>query len=172
MKTVNVTSASPSEFLPIGANKRRSRPVLRKRRSGFSLAEVAIAMGIVTFSLVAVLGLLPIGLSSFREANEATIESQIISQISSEVALMPFSKIPEYAAAGPYYFDNDGRKAEKEADAIFSVHTSSATPNYPGKPATINADLVNLQVRVTTARNRNVTNKVHNLFVARSDRNP
>lgn len=138
----------------------------------FSLVEVAIAIGIVTFSLVSVLGLLPIGLSSFRDATESTIESQIISQIASEAALMPFHELPGYASAGPYYFNEEGSRVESEAQASYWADVSLKPPSYPGNPASIDGDLTNLQVKITTLRNRATTKRLHNLFIARSDVKP
>lgn len=142
---------------------------LRKLRCGFSLVEVAIAMGIITFSLVSVMGLLPIGLSSFRDATESTIESQIISQISSETSLMPFHELPDYVGASPYYFDDEGSQVRSEAEAIYQAQVKLKTPNYPGQPQAINGDLVNLQVQITSLRNRTTSKRLHNLFIARSD---
>jgi uncharacterized protein (TIGR02598 family) len=140
-----------------------------RNRKAFSLVEVAMAMGMITFCLVAVLGLLPVGLSTFRAATETTIESQIVNQIASDATLMPFSKLSDYAGASPYYFNEEGSPVQAEREASYWANLSLQTPNYPDKPANIGDDLVNLQVKITTIRNRNAPNKVHNLFVARSD---
>lgn len=144
-------------------------PSFPRSRKAFSLVEVAIAMGLITFCMVAMLGLLPVGLSTFRAAMEATIESQIVNQIASDAALMPFSKLSDFAGGSPYYFNEEGSPVQKENEATYWANLSLQTPNYPDKPAGIGDDLANLQVKITTARNRNVPNKVHNLFVARSE---
>lgn len=49
-------------------------------RSGFSLIEIVIAIGILSFGLVAVLGLLPAGLSTYQGSQE---ESQAIQNLNS-----------------------------------------------------------------------------------------
>lgn len=141
----------------------------RQVQRGFSLVEVAIAMGIITFSLVSVLGLLPIGLSSFRDATESTIESQIISQITAEASLTPFHALPDYASGSPYFFDEEGSPTRTEAESTYRAEISLKTPNYPGKPVTINGDLANLQVKITSRRNQSTSKRLHNLFIARSD---
>ncbi len=79
-------------------------PSFPRSRKAFSLVEVAIAMGLITFCMVAMLGLLPVGLSTFRAATEATIESQIVNQIASDAALMPFSKLSDFAGGKSLLF--------------------------------------------------------------------
>ena len=138
-------------------------------RKAFSLVEVAMAMGMITFCLVAVLGLLPVGLSTFRTATETTIESQIVNQIASDATLMPFSELSDFAGGSPYYFNEEGSPVQTEREASYWANLSLQAPNYPDKPADIGNDLINLQVKITTVRTRNMPNKVHNLFVARSD---
>ncbi len=49
-----------------------------RARGGFSLVESVLALGIVSFALVSVLGLIPIALSTFRSALKIHMESQIV----------------------------------------------------------------------------------------------
>jgi uncharacterized protein (TIGR02598 family) len=50
-------------------------------RHGFSLVETALALGIVAFALVTLMALLPIGLTAFRSAIDASVCSQIVQRI-------------------------------------------------------------------------------------------
>ena len=50
----------------------------REKRSGFSLVEVTIALGVVTFAAVSILGLLPTGLVVMRDAMNQTVESLLL----------------------------------------------------------------------------------------------
>ena len=47
----------------------------------FSLVEVTLALGIVSFALVAVLGLLPVGLKSVKNANEQAGAANVLNAI-------------------------------------------------------------------------------------------
>jgi uncharacterized protein (TIGR02598 family) len=47
------------------------------RRGGFSLVEVVLAVGVVAFAFVAVLGLLPAGMTQFRQAIDTSVCAQI-----------------------------------------------------------------------------------------------
>ena len=55
---------------------RLSRPGAPNARA-FSLVEVVIAVGIVSFAFVAILGLIPAGLSQFRQAMDTSVCAQI-----------------------------------------------------------------------------------------------
>lgn len=57
----------------------------RKRAAAFSLVETTLAIGVVAFALVAMLGMVPVGLSSFREAMDASTSSRILQRVSSEL---------------------------------------------------------------------------------------
>jgi Tfp pilus assembly protein PilV len=55
--------------------------VIRSRWSGFSLIEVVIAIGIVSFSILAVVGLLPTGLKTVKNANEQAGAANVLNAI-------------------------------------------------------------------------------------------
>lgn len=52
---------------------------------GFSLIEVVIAIGIVTFCLIAILGLLPTGLKAVKNANEEAAAANVLNTIASSL---------------------------------------------------------------------------------------
>lgn len=51
----------------------------------FSLIETTLAIGIVAFAFVAILGLMPIGLASFRKAMDISTNSRIVQQVTAEL---------------------------------------------------------------------------------------
>ncbi|HJT81799.1 MAG TPA: prepilin-type N-terminal cleavage/methylation domain-containing protein, partial [Chthoniobacterales bacterium] len=60
------------------------------RKSGFSLAEIVVAIGIIAFALVAVIGVIPVGLTSGRTAAKDTRANHLAEQIFSTLAAQPF----------------------------------------------------------------------------------
>lgn len=48
---------------------------------GFSLVEVVLAVGVVAFAFVAILGLLPAGMTQFRQAVDTTVCAQIAQRV-------------------------------------------------------------------------------------------
>lgn len=61
-------------------NARHMLPPLR-RTAGFSLVEVALAIGVAAFCLIAVLGLLPTSLKTQQASAQQTIANEIASEI-------------------------------------------------------------------------------------------
>jgi len=55
------------------------------RTGGFSLIEVTIALGIVAFVVVAVLGMMPLGLSTHRESKESQAATLVLSSLASRL---------------------------------------------------------------------------------------
>jgi uncharacterized protein (TIGR02598 family) len=56
-----------------------------RARAGFSLPEVTMAVGIAAMAIVLLLGLVPSGLNSVRDASIKLAESRIIQQIAGEI---------------------------------------------------------------------------------------
>ena len=89
-------------------------PLSRPKRSGFTLIETALAVGIVAFALVPVVGLLPFGLQASRTASDLTINAQIAQRLSGMVAQSDESSASFQAGSASlmqnyYYFDGDGQ---------------------------------------------------------------
>ncbi|XHR28392.1 MAG: Verru_Chthon cassette protein B [Chthoniobacteraceae bacterium] len=84
--------------------------ILRNRslpaQNAFSLVEVTLAIGIVAFAFVSILGLIPVGLANFRSAMENSIESQIIQQVASDLQQSNFSDLKQNQPVR--YFDDQG----------------------------------------------------------------
>lgn len=161
MKTTNL-SPRPTTARPTLSN-------IRRLCGGFSLVEIAIAMGLVTFSMVAVIGLLPVGLSTLRKATANTVEAQIVNRIAADAALIPFQNLGEFAA-NVLHFDNEGRRVISPTEGIFFVELEVDAPSYPGMPSDIGATLVNLQVSISTPQTALGNSRIYNLLVSRSDR--
>lgn len=57
-----------------------------KETLGFSLVEVVLALGVVTFAIVAILGMVPTGLSTSHGAQDETRAAQIAQAVLSSIA--------------------------------------------------------------------------------------
>lgn len=72
--------------------------------TGFSLVEVSIAMAIAAVAMVSLIGLIPQGLKTMRDASDQAIEARIHQQILSELQLTPFrdkSNNPDISNTSP-----------------------------------------------------------------------
>ena len=63
------------------------------RRHAFSLIEVAMALGIFSFAIMGLIGLLPIGIMAFKKSKIASAQANILSQRLNEVNQTPFSSL-------------------------------------------------------------------------------
>ena len=68
-------------------------PPFPARRRAFSLVEVTLALGIVTFGLVGVVGVLPTALASGRQSFDQNRAAAIANTIFASLRSQPFSKV-------------------------------------------------------------------------------
>jgi prepilin-type N-terminal cleavage/methylation domain-containing protein len=90
--------------------------------SGFSLIEVAIAVGILAVALVALLGLMPGGMSNFRKAMDTSITAQIAQRVMNDLEQAEFNQVIDSANLPP---DPTGKSYCK---ANFSFRWPKVTP--------------------------------------------
>jgi len=108
--------------LPTLHQVNRKSSCLRPFRSpsAFSLVELALALGIVSFAFVGIFGLIPTGLNTFHQAMDTSIGSQIAQRVISDVQQTDFDKLVQSGSAQPSllpftysntrYFDNQGNE--------------------------------------------------------------
>ncbi len=96
--------------------------------TAFSLVEVILALGVFTFALMGLIGLLPMGLSNLKKAIDTTTEARIVQRISNELSQTEYDQIPDFAT---YYFDENGQILSNSSDgyiyaAQFTASKSTA----------------------------------------------
>lgn len=74
-------------------------------RAAFSLVDVVLALGICSFALMAIVGMIPVGLSTFRDAMNTTAQSQIVQSLASEVLLTDSNCLAALSPASLFYDD-------------------------------------------------------------------
>ena len=75
---------------------------------GFSLVEVALALGIVAFAFVSLFGLLPTGLGVFRSAIDTSNETWIMQGLNSMVQVTEWPKLDDLGKE-TFYYNEEGR---------------------------------------------------------------
>jgi uncharacterized protein (TIGR02598 family) len=98
-----------------------SKPA-RQRQSGFSLPEVAMAIGIIAVAFVALISLIPIGLNTYRASMDEANQTWIMQGVNAMVQTTDFSKIKDQLdyQRNPvtYYFDEEGRLVDREGPNV------------------------------------------------------
>lgn len=94
------------------------------------LLETVIALGIVAFALVPMIGLLPIGMNAYRDSIDRTMSSRIVQQIFGEFAVgaSPSSTQPTR------FFDFMGQETSSASavETIYTVNVVTSTSKLPG----------------------------------------
>jgi uncharacterized protein (TIGR02598 family) len=103
--------------------------IARLRRSGFSLVEVSLAMGILAFVGLAVLGLLGVGMTSGRFAQTDTALTAATRFAVSSLQ----TKDPASVAGTNFWFNADGVPLDSADNAHFQclVGTNAPAPVAP-----------------------------------------
>ena len=73
------------------------------RQSAFSLVEVALALAIAAFCLIAVFGLVPVGVQTNRNATSQTAATNIISAVVADLRATPLTTPPGQATTSLQY---------------------------------------------------------------------
>lgn len=124
--------------------------VRRRARGAFSLVEVVLAIGIVSFAFVGLFGLLPAGLNIFRQAMDNSVGSQIVQRLVNEAQQTDFPTLTA-AATVLRYFDEQGNEVTAANDSIYTAEVSvkaktkvpSATDRETESLATVKIRLAN-----------------------------
>ena len=116
--------------------------------SGFSLIELVIALGIATFSLMAIVAVMPVGLISLRSAMDQFLEARIIQKISGDLAMTPFERIE----GNTLFFDSNGMETDDPADARYRAVSSlrnHGSETFPGADAAaVSQNLAIIEVKI------------------------
>jgi len=135
---------------------------LRRRRhiwggAGFSLVEVTLALGIVTFSVLTLVGLIPMGLTTFHKAVATSVSSQIVQQVVTDVQQTDFNQLvsssSQVTQLGLRYFDDQGNELSGTAaqSAIYNVNVVVNTPVVlTGGSSTAPANLACLNIEIVS----------------------
>lgn len=135
----------------------------RASARGFSLVEVTLTIGILSFGLLSIMGLFPVGLRVLQQASDQVAESQIAQTLSGTALLTPFSQIEALYGQGVFYFSEEGDLLPTADGARYKAVSMVADPVFPGSsrvPAatvvksirTIQVDLIRIQGEATTNR--------------------
>lgn len=96
---------------------------------GFSLVEVCVALGIVSFAVIAILGLIPSGLNTLKDSTAETVRAQIVRSIAASALTANFSSLNTNAC-----FDNDGQLLPTNSPTYprYTVNATTSAPSFPG----------------------------------------
>jgi uncharacterized protein (TIGR02598 family) len=120
----------------------KTHSLVAKSRKGriraFTLIETVMAIGIISFALIGILGLMPAGMVTFQRAMDTSMSSHIVQQVVSNLQQGSFSDLSQQQPI--LYFDDQGNRltgaSESGVQALYYVNTVVQTPAaLPGGPS-------------------------------------
>ena len=111
----------------------------------FTIVEIMLAIGIVAFAFMALLGMVSVGLDGFRGALDTSVRSQIAQRLVTDAQQTDFEKL--LAQTGAFrYFDDEGTEVAAEVSiytAAIEVEESTELPK-----ASVSDNLLTLTIRI------------------------
>ena len=129
---------------PLFSSFAATKKFRRCRRQAFSLVEVTLALGIVTFGLVGVVGVLPVALASGRQSFDQNRAAAIANTIFTSIRSQPFDKVSYLDDQ----FASDGvTPATTSAAPVLNLNSSTQTSLQPtlqagGTPSSVSSNMV------------------------------
>ncbi|CAN5531467.1 hypothetical protein BH09VER1_BH09VER1_23160 [soil metagenome] len=131
---------------------------LSHRSAGFSLVEVALALGIVSFALLAIVGLLGVGLSSGKSAQVDTMQTAAARSLLAAIR----TNSPSAVSGATSWLNYDGSTNASASGAYFQC---TITTNAP-PPGVLAANMVGLRLEFQYPLSAAVANRKTNVFHA------
>lgn len=99
-------------------------PRLPVSNRAFSLVEIALALGIVSFAIVALLGLVAVSFDSNRASDEDTLIASMARQVVVELRAIPFDELAAgtNSARETFYFDHEAHRLAGPANAVYQCY--------------------------------------------------
>ena len=148
-------------------------PGFQRKRAGFSLIEVTLAIAIVAFAFIALIGLLPAGMAVFNQTMDSTNEMRISSDITALLQASEYNKIPTNPdiVKNIFYFDVDGalvdtdnrQVPEKVDERVYAARVYVDQQNIPAAGITTYFDQQNTALKTLVIVGRNTKANVETL---------
>ena len=114
----------------------------KKSKKAFSLVEVTMAIGVMSFCLVAMLGMLPVGLSQERKANGQMLAMQALTAVATDFKGTPVSnaktqlyqislpRVGEAVQSDKLELDENFKKVSGSAIKAFDISYRVEPPSF------------------------------------------
>jgi uncharacterized protein (TIGR02598 family) len=103
----------------------------KRRAGGFSLVEVVLSVGVISFAIIPIFALIPIGMNMFRSSIDSSVGTRICQQLVNEVQETDFNTLLTTPSA-TRYFDVDGQELSAPAGAIYQAKLWVHPQSLPG----------------------------------------
>lgn len=90
------------------------------RTTAFSLVEVMLSLGIIAFCFTVLIGVIPVALTTYREAIASTLRAEMTRQVMSDLQQAPYDAIEKIENKPQQrYFGSDGVPLSNSVNAVY-----------------------------------------------------
>jgi uncharacterized protein (TIGR02598 family) len=125
----------------------------------FTLVEVVLALGVVSFAMISMMGLLTVGLKTFHEAINATTESEITQRLANELALSKYSSLSTSSLSN-YYFTQEGIQTNSANAIYYATVSAPAKLNVPGGDPSYPTNTLTFIISISSKSSPQSTNAI------------
>jgi uncharacterized protein (TIGR02598 family) len=120
--------------------KREPSELRKRKRAGFSLVEVVMAVGIVGSVFAALIGLMASGLQVFQQSTDRVVSAQISQRLINELGQTEWKELfdvdQERTATFPVrYFTRSGEEVSAAGEAVYLARPVVFAPGSGASPA-------------------------------------
>jgi uncharacterized protein (TIGR02598 family) len=122
-------------------------PQIRDEAKGFSLVEVTLALGVIVFALVALIGMVGVGLSTSKDSvadtRTSAIASRVFEKAGAELATSASFASPSSPWQGnfrDYWFDDQGTETSVAAAKAYRARVTLVAPLGANQPTGVSAN--------------------------------
>ncbi len=138
----------------------KSAPDRFRAPRAFSLVEITLALGIISFAFVAIFGMLPVALGTARDSIDRTRGAQIVQRLFAETQQTPFDQLGGLVGS-VFWFDGDGEEIASATAASIGgpagyVYSATLAQSGAGSGAAFTGTRTSTML-VKVAKNRDVT---------------
>jgi uncharacterized protein (TIGR02598 family) len=127
-------------------------PASTRRPGGFTLAESLFAIGIISFTILAIVGVLPAALDGMQRAERRAVMQRIFQRIHADHEALPWSQLQSGSQTQTRSFDEFGIEVRQftETGTWFTTQSriipGTPLPGYTSAPKFLRV----LEVKITT----------------------
>ncbi len=114
-----------------------------------SMVELVVSLGVLSFAFVGLLGLLPVGMTTFGKAIDTSVGMQISQRVVDEALLTDFNTFLGKAQA-VRYFDDQANELTSATGAIYYVNVRTLPAVTVPGATDANSNLAEITVQIAT----------------------
>lgn len=101
-----------------------------RRCRGFSLIEVTLALGVIAFALLPIMGLVSMGMGTLRNSMDDTVRAVIVSEVIGEAQRTGWADLDDGFNDKTFYYTDEGVRLSNTSGSVFLAQTQLT--NSPG----------------------------------------